>query len=102
MDIYVGNLSYQATEDDLRQVFEAFGQVASAAIIKDRSTGRSKGFGFVGMPVKAEAESAITGLNGKELKGRMLKVSAARPRPERRQEGRRQGRGYQGGDRHFW
>jgi RNA recognition motif-containing protein len=93
MNIYVGNLSYEATEEDLQQAFEAFGQVESAKIIKDKYSGESKGFGFVEMPAKAEAQSAIEGLNGKELKGRMLKVSEARPRSERHRSGGRRGGG---------
>ena len=96
MNIYVGNLSYEATEEDLRQAFEGFGQVESINIIKDKYSGESKGFGFVEMPDKAEAQSAIEGLNGKELKGRALKVSEARPRSE----GRRGG-GSRGGGRRF-
>jgi len=96
MNIYVGNLSREVTEEDLRQAFEAFGQVASATVIKDRVSGQSKGFGFVEMPAKAEAQSAITGLNGKELKGRTLNVNEARPRSE----GRRGG-GERGGGRRF-
>lgn len=83
MNIYVGNLSYEVTEDDLRLAFEQFGHVESANIIKDKYSGRSKGFGFVEMPSKAEAQSAIDGLNGKELQGRALKVNKARPRTER-------------------
>ena len=97
MNIYVGNLSREVTEEDLREAFEAFGQVESATIIKDKFSGESRGFGFVKMPAKAEAQSAITGLNGKELKGRELKVNEARPRPE----GRRGG-GRRGGGRRFW
>ena len=90
MNIYVGNMSREVTEDDLRQAFEAFGQVASVTIIKDKFSGESRGFGFAEMPTKAEAQSAITGLNGKELKGRTLIVNEARPRSEdRRGEGRR-------------
>jgi RNA recognition motif-containing protein len=91
MNIYVGNLSYEATEEDLQQAFEAFGQVESVRIIKDKYSGQSKGFGFVEMPAKAEAESAIEGLNGKELKGRTLNVNEARPRSEGRQGGARRG-----------
>ncbi len=89
MNIYVGNLSSDVTEDDLRQAFEAFGEVASAKIIKNKVTQESRGFGFVEMPAKAEAQSAINGLNSKELKGRMLTVNEARPRPEGRQGGGR-------------
>jgi RNA recognition motif-containing protein len=87
MNIYVGNLSYDITEEDLRQAFEAFGQVASASIIKDKFTGQSKGFGFIEMPSKEEAEAAISGMNGKELKGRTLNVNEARPRSDGRRGG---------------
>jgi len=93
MNIYVGNLSREVTEGDLRQAFEAFGKVESVTIIKDRFTGESRGFGFVGMPAKAEAQSAINGLNGKELKGRTLNVNEARPRTEGRRGGGRRGGG---------
>ena len=96
MNIYVGNLSFEVTEQDLQQAFEAFGQVESVNIIKDRFSGESKGFGFVEMPAKGEAESAINDLNSKELKGRALKVSEARPRSETRRGGGRGG-GRQGG-----
>jgi RNA recognition motif-containing protein len=91
MNIYVGNLSFEVTEQDLQQAFEAFGQVESVNIIKDRFSGESKGFGFVEMPAKGEAESAINDLNGKEMKGRALKVSEARPRSETRRGGGRGG-----------
>jgi RNA recognition motif-containing protein len=97
MNIYVGNLSFEVTEEDLRQAFEAFGQVTSVNIIKDKYSGESRGFGFVEMPTKAEAESAITGLNEKELKGRTLRVNEARPRSE---GGR--GGGRRGGGRRSW
>ena len=93
MNIYIGNLSYEVTEEDLKQAFEAFGQVESAKIIKDMYTGRSKGFGFVEMPDNAAAQSAIDGLNDTELKGRTLKVNKARPRTE----GRGGSGGYGGG-----
>lgn len=82
MNIYVGNLLREATEDDLRQAFEAFGQVTSAKIITDKFTGDSRGFGFVEMSNSTEAQAAITGLDGKDLKGRTLKVNEARPRTE--------------------
>ena len=95
MNIYVGNLSREVSEDDLRKAFEAFGQVTSVNIIKDKFSGESRGFGFVEMPVKAEAQSAINGLNGKELKGGTLSVNEARPRSE----GRRGGKGRGGGRR---
>jgi len=98
MNIYVGNLSYKASEDDLRQAFEPFGQIASATIIKDKYSGESKGFGFVEMPSKAEAQSAIEGLNGKDLKGKNLTVNEARPRTDNRGGGGGgRGRGHGGG-----
>jgi RNA recognition motif-containing protein len=93
MNIYVGNLSYEVTEEDLQQAFEAFGQVESVRIIKDKYSGQSKGFGFVEMPAKAEAQSAVNDLNGKELKGRTLNVNEARPRSEAHRGGGRQGGG---------
>jgi RNA recognition motif-containing protein len=83
VNIFVGNLSREASEDDLKQAFQAFGEVATASIIMDKFTRESKGFGFVEMPVKTEAEAAIAGLNGKDLKGRALTVNEARPREER-------------------
>jgi len=83
MNIYVGNLSYRLTEDELRDAFGAYGDVASATIIIDRETGQSKGFGFVEMPTDAEAEAAINGLNDTPLGGRNVRVNQARPRPER-------------------
>lgn len=91
MNIYVGNLSFNVTEEDLRMAFESFGQVEAVAIIKDKYSGKSKGFGFVEMPSKDEAQSAIDGLNGKELKGRALKVNEARPRTENKSRGGRRG-----------
>ena len=95
MKIYVGNLSYEVTEEDLRLAVEEFGQVESTTIIKDKYSGQSKGFGFVEMASKDEGQAAIDGLNGKELKGRALKVNEARPRTESR--GSRGGGGYGGG-----
>jgi len=94
MNIYVGNLSNDATEADLRQAFEAFGQVSSATVIKDRFSGESRGFGFVEMPSKDEAQAALSGLNGQDLKGRSLKISEARPKQDR---GDRDGGGRRGG-----
>ena len=82
MNIYVGNLSREVTEDELRQAFEAFGQVTSVNIIKDRYSGESRGFGFVEMATKSEAQAAINGLNGTSLGERTLSVSEARPRAE--------------------
>jgi cold-inducible RNA-binding protein len=83
MNIYVGNLANQVTEDDLRKAFEAFGQVESANIIKDKFSGESRGFGFVQMPSKQEAQSAIEKMNGTDLMGRTINVNEARPRTER-------------------
>ncbi|MEA3421531.1 MAG: RNA-binding protein [Acidobacteriota bacterium] len=80
MNIYVGNLSRDVAEEDLRKAFEAFGEVASAKIITDKFTGDSRGFGFVEMRKSPEAQAAISGLDGKDLKGRALKVNEARPR----------------------
>lgn len=88
MNIYVGNLSYEATEEDLQQAFEAFGKVKSVRIIKDWYSGKSRGFGFVQMPTKAEAESAISNLNGNELKEQRLTVNEAHSRSERPRDGR--------------
>ena len=80
MNLYVGNLSYRMTEDQLRETFEEFGQVSSCTIITDKISGQSKGFGFLEMPERAEAEAAISGLNGREIQGRKLMVNEARPR----------------------
>ena len=80
MNIYVGNLSFKAAENDLRQAFAAFGAVTSVAIIKDQVTSKSRGFAFVEMPNNTEAQAAIAGLNGKDLLGRPLMVNEARPR----------------------
>ena len=82
MNIYVGNLSRELTEDELRQAFEAFGQVTSVNIIKDRYSGESRGFGFVEMATRSEAQAAINELNGTSLGERTLSVSEARPRAE--------------------
>ena len=83
MNIYVGNLAYSVTEDDLREAFSAFGEVSRANVIMDRDTGRSKGFGFVEMPDSAQAEAAINGLNDKQLSGRAIRVNEAKPREDR-------------------
>ena len=105
MNIYVGNLSYQSTEDDVRKAFEAFGTVATVNIITDKYSGASKGFGFVEMPNREEATAAIDGLNGTDLDGRSINVSEARPRGEGRRGGGGGGRGGGGrgggGGRHF-
>ena len=99
MNIFIGNLSYNVTEGDLRQAFEDFGQVASATVIKDKLSGRSKGFGFVEMPIQAEAQSAIAALNGHAYKGRTITVNEARSESRDRRSrdrggpGDRRGRG---------
>ncbi|GMV90632.1 MAG: hypothetical protein AMXMBFR82_04100 [Candidatus Hydrogenedentota bacterium] len=95
MNIYVGNLSYQTTEDELKAAFEAYGKVDTARTIVDKYTNQSKGFGFVEMPDKAEAQAAIAGLDGKDLGGRSIKVNEARPKTEG--GGGRSGGGYGGG-----
>ena len=79
MNIYAGNLPWGLSEEDIREAFEAFGEVASVKIIKDKFTGRSRGFGFVEMPNQEEGEAAIYALNGKDLKGREIVVNQARP-----------------------
>lgn len=87
MNIYVGNLSYSTTEEDLKTAFQAFGEVASANIIRDQYSNQSKGFGFVEMPERTAAESAINALNGKEMNGRTLTVNEARPRADKGRSG---------------
>ena len=97
MNIYVGNLSNDVTDEDLRQAFEAFGEVSSINIIKDRFSGESRGFGFVEMPTKTEAEAAIEAVNGQEIKGRAVSVNEARPKADNRRGGGGGGRGGRGG-----
>jgi len=100
MNIYVGNLSYEVTEEELRQEFTAFGEVASVSIVTDKYTGRPRGFGFVEMPTSSEGKAAIAGLNGKMLKDRTLNVNEARPRSDDRgggSYGGRRGGGFGGG-----
>jgi RNA recognition motif-containing protein len=82
MNIYIGNLAYEVTEADVKQEFEAFGEVSTVSIIKDTYSGQSKGFGFVEMPKLTEGQAAITGLNGKQMKGRAVTVNGARPKGE--------------------
>lgn len=94
MNIYVGNLPRKTTEDELRQAFQAFGEISSVSIIKDKFSGDSKGFGFVEMPNKAEAAAAMEGLNGKDFMGQSLTVNEARPKTD---SGRRSGGGFGGG-----
>lgn len=88
MNIFVGNLAFSATEDDLRQLFEPYGAVEKINLITDRDTGRLRGFGFVEMPESREAQAAIAGLQGKELNGRALNVNEAKPREPRREPSR--------------
>ena len=82
MNIYVGNLSYEATEDDLRQAFQAHGEVSSVAIIMDKMSGRSRGFGFVEMPDAGQGQAAIAALNLQEIRGRAITVNEAKPKAE--------------------
>ena len=96
MNIYVGNLSRDVSEEDLKKAFESFGQVSTVTIIKDKFSGMSRGFGFVEMPSKEEAQAAIAGLSGQDLKGRTLNVKEARPRTEGRGRGGRGGGGGRG------
>ena len=92
MKIYVGNLSFETTDDDLSQEFAVYGEVASASVVMDRETGRPRGFGFVDMPSDEQAKAAIAGLNGKDIQGRTLTVNESRPR-----EGGSGGGGSRGG-----
>ena len=87
MNIYVGNLSYDATEDDIREAFAAFGDVSSVSIIMDRNTGRSRGFGFVEMQNGEEGKAAIEGINLQRIAGRAVTVNEARPREDRERGG---------------
>ena len=94
MDIYVGNLPYDVSDADLQQLFEKYGTVASARVVMDRATGRAKGFGFVEMNDRAEAEKAIAGTNGADMNGRPLRVNESQPKPRSESGG---GGGYRGG-----
>jgi len=96
MNIYVGNLSFTTNEADLKEAFQAFGEVQTCNIIKDKFSGESRGFGFVEMPNREEAEKAMAMLNGKDLKGRTLKVNEAKARTDRP----RSGGGFGGGRRY--
>ena len=98
--LYVGNLPFSATEDSLKEVFAQFGTVESVSVITDRSTGQSKGFGFIELANKSEADAAINKMNGSELDGRTLKVSEAKPQASRDRSG--QGHGYGGGGNRRW
>ena len=94
MDIYVGNLPYEVTDSDLQKLFEQHGQVESARVVMDRDTGRAKGFGFVTMNSKAEAEAAISAINGMDMNGRALRVNESQPKPRDSRGG--------GGGRNRW
>ncbi len=96
MDIYVGNLPYSTTDDDLRSLFAAHGEVASARVVIDRMTGRSKGFGFVEMKDQAQAQKAIEALNGYECEGRTLRINESQPKPR---ENRSDRGGFHSGER---
>ncbi len=98
MNLYVGNLPYEVTDDELKAAFQVHGDIQSARVIMDRYTGRSKGFGFVEMSNNEQAQAAITALNGSQLKGRAITVNEARPKPQREERGGG-GRGGFGGDR---
>jgi len=97
MKLYVGNLSYDTTDDDLRDAFSNYGEVLTANVVSDRDTGRSKGFGFVEVANAEDGEAAISGLNGAELGGRQIKVDEARPPRERDRRGGGGGGGGRGG-----
>jgi RNA recognition motif-containing protein len=105
MNIYVGNLAREASEDDLRAIFAEFGQVSRVTILKDRLSGEPRGFGFVEMSSPEEAKAAIEGANGRQLKGQSLRVNEARPREEGADRGGDRGRrpgGGGGGGRRGW
>lgn len=102
MNIYVGNLPHNVTEEDLKSAFGEYGRISSAKIIKDMTTGEPKGFGFIDMPSQTEALTAIKSLNGVDLKGRTIVVNEARPREDKRPGGGggRSGGGFRGGQGH--
>jgi RNA recognition motif-containing protein len=98
MDIYVGNLAYSTNDESLKEAFSAYGEVTSARVVTDRMSGRSKGFGFVEMPNRAQAQAAIDALNGKDVDGRALRVNESQPKPrEERRGGGGGGGGFRGG-----
>jgi cold-inducible RNA-binding protein len=101
-NIFVGNLSFNTSEEELRQLFEPYGQVDRVSIMTDRDTGRSRGFGFVEMASNEDGEKAIAGLNGSQVGGRTLNVNEARPKTDRGDRGDRGGRGGGGGRRERW
>ncbi len=93
MNLYIGNLSYDVTEEELKAAFQQYGNVTSVAIIKDKNTGKSRGFGFVEMATDEEGNAAVNGLNGQDLKGRALKVSVAYPKQDKKPFFRKEGGG---------
>ena len=97
MDIYVGNLAYKSTDEDLRTLFAQYGEVTSARVVVDRASGRSKGFGFVEMPNREEAQKAIDAINGNDFQGRALRVNESQPKPREERRGGRGGFGGRGG-----
>ena len=97
MNIYVGNLLFDVSEADLREAFEQFGEITEVRLIMDKYSGKSKGFGFIEMPSKDEAEKAIEEMNGREFKGRALSVNEAKPKTDRGGRGGRGGGGRRGG-----
>jgi len=97
MNIYVGNLAREVSSEDLKAEFSAFGEVATASVIKDKFTGEPRGFGFVEMPSKEQGQAAITALNGKDMKGKALTVNEARPKSDNRGGGGYKGGGFGGG-----
>jgi len=103
MDIYVGNLAYKTTDDDLRELFSAHGEVTSARVVTDRISGQSKGFGFVEMPDRDGAQKAIEAINGQDFQGRALRVNESQPKPREDRRGGGGGGGggggFRGGDR---
>lgn len=99
MDIYVGNLAYSTTDDELQQIFAEYGTVSSARVCIDRMSGRSKGFGFVEMPEASEAQAAIDAVNGREVDGRALRVNESQPKPRDDRRGYGGGGGGGGGGR---
>lgn len=99
MNLYIGNLAKEVTDEDLQAAFSAYGEVASAKVIRDKFSNLSRGFGFVEMPSNSEADAAIKALNGEELKGKVLQISEARPKTEKRRGNSRGG--YHGGGRRY-
>ena len=97
MDIYVGNLAYSTNDESLKEAFSPYGEVTSARVVTDRMTGRSKGFGFVEMPDRTQAQAAIDALNGKEVDGRALRVNESQPKPREERRGGGGGGGGRGG-----